>query len=222
MTESQETNEWIKKARRFPDLRSAGQELGLALDQYRHRPNVIVLGIALGGVPVAHEVAKHLGVPLDLVIIRRLLMPRGPGSQTCAVSVAGSLVIDDDLPPLPEVQTTPLDHFLADAIAGLRLREQTCRRGLPPVSLTGKTVLLVDCGIRSSLTMQAAITAIRSQKPGAIIAAVPSASSDGHAKVAALADEVVCLQQPEPFGNVAVWYLDFSRPDDDHVAELLG
>ena len=222
MTESQESNEWIKKGRRFPDLRSAGQELGLALNHYRQQPNVIVLGIALGGVPVAQEVAKHLGAPLDLIIIRRLLMPRGPGSQTCAVSVAGSLVIADELPPLARVPTTPLDHFLADAIAGLRLREQTCRRGFPPVSLTGKTVLLVDCGIRSSLTMQAAITAIRTQKPGSIIAAVPSASNDGHAKVAALADELVCLQQPEPFGNVAVWYLDFSRPDDEHVGELLG
>src|ERR1043166_1141088 len=222
MTESQETNEWIKNARRFADLRSAGKELGLALDQYRRQPNVIVLGIALGGVPVAHEVAKHLGAPFDLIIIRRLLMPQGPGSQTCAVSVAGSLVIDADLPPLAEVPTTPLDHFLADAIAGLTIREQICRRGRPPVSLAGKTVLLVDCGIRSSLTMQAAIKAIRTRKPAAIIAAVPSASSDGHRKVEALADEVICLQQPEPFGNVAIWYLDFSRPDDEHIGELLG
>lgn len=222
MTESQETNEWIKNARRFSDLRSAGRELSLGLDQYRHQPNVIVLGIALGGVPVAHEVAKQLGAPFDLILIRRLLMPRGPGSQTCAVSVAGLVVIDDDLPPLAEVPATPFDHFLADAIAGLKVREQTCRRSLPPVSLTGKTVSLVDCGIRSSLTMQAAIKAIRTQKPATIIAAVPSASSDGYTKVAALADGLVCLQQPEPFGNVAVWYLDFNRPDDDQVGELLG
>ncbi|HEY8189005.1 MAG TPA: phosphoribosyltransferase family protein [Pyrinomonadaceae bacterium] len=206
---------------RFTNLRSAGRELALKLEEQRDVNDVIVLGIALGGLPVAFEVAQYLNVPLDLVIIRRLLTPQGPGSQTCAVNVAGSLVIDAELLPRPVVPSTPLDHFLADAIAELGRREQICRAGRPPIDLAGKTVILVDCGIRSGLTMQAAIGALRTKDPRQIIAAVPVASHEASAGVTALADDLIFLSQPEPFGHVGLWYLDFSRPGDDHVGELL-
>jgi len=207
---------------RFPTLGSGGRELALKLEPYRETNDVIVLGIALGGVPVAHEVAKYLSAPLDLVIIRRLLTPRGPGSQTCAVSIAGSMVIDEELLPRPAVPSTPLDHFLTDAFAELRSREQICRRGRPPTELAGKTVILVDCGIRTGLTMKAAIGALRTKKPAKIVAAVPVASHEARHEVAALADELIFLSQPQPFGHVGLWYVDFSRPGDDRVGELLG
>lgn len=207
--------------RRFADLRSGGRELALRLDTYRGRDDVVVLGIVLGGVPVAHEVATHLGMPLDLVIIRRLLAPDGPGSQVCAVNVAGALVLDEELPTRPAAPVTPLDYFLADAIAELGRREQLCRNGRPPIELDGKTVILVDCGIRSGLTMEAAIKALRTKQPARIIAAVPVASYEGRTAVEALPDELICLAQPEPFGHVGVWYADFSRPGDDGVGGLL-
>jgi len=207
---------------RFSSLRSAGGELALKVETHRQKIDVVVLGIALGGVPVARELAKNLKAPLDLVIIRRLLAPQGPGSQTCAVSVAGSLVIDEDLLPLPTVPSTPLDHFLADAIAALRLRDQTCRRNRSPVTLAGKTVVLVDCGIRTGLTMRAAISAVRTKDPARIIAAAPVASREGYSKVAPLSDELICLAQPEPFGHVGLFYSDFTRPGDDGVGELLS
>jgi putative phosphoribosyl transferase len=218
---SQKDDESIKPAKPFPDLRSAGRELALQLAKYRGVNDVIVLGLVLGGVLVAHEVARFLGAPLDLLIIRRLLAPEGPGSQICAVSVAGSMVIDKSLLPLPAVPATPLDHFVADAIAELNQRELICRRGLEPTDLRGRTVILVDCGIRTGSTMQAAIGALRTKKPARIIAAVPATSRGGCITVADLCDEFFYLTRPVSFGHVGLWYTDFSRPGDDGVGELL-
>ena len=206
---------------RFPDLRSAGRALALRLEAHRAANDVIVLGIALGGVPVAHEVANYLQAPLDLVIIRRLLAPHGPGSQTCAVNVAGTLVLDPELLPPPADPSTPLEYFISDAIAELIHREQICRGGRPPLDLAGRTVILVDCGIRTGLTMKAAIGALRTQEPAKIVAAVPVAAPEASDEVSALADELIFLSQPQPFGNAAMWYADFSRPGDDRVVELL-
>jgi putative phosphoribosyl transferase len=218
---SQNGDESIKPAKPFPDLRSAGRELALQLEKYRRADEVVVLAIVLGGVPVAHEVAKYLCAPLDLVIIRRLLAPQGAGSQVCAVSVSGSMVIDKSLLPLPAVPATPLDHFVADAIAELNQRERICRRGLEPTDLRGRTVILVDCGIRTASTMQAAIGALRTKNPARIIAAVPVTSQGGCIRVTDLCDEFFYLTRPVPFGHVGLWYTDFSRPGDDGVGELL-
>jgi putative phosphoribosyl transferase len=220
-SESQETSDLIKTPERFADLWSGGRELAAKLSAYRDRADVVVLGIVSAGVPVAYEVAKYLAVPLDLVIIRRLLTPQGPGSQTCAVSIAGSMVIDEELLPRPAVPATPLDHFLADAIAELNLREQTCRHGQSPLDVGGKSVILVDCGIRSGLTMEAAIKALRTSNPAKIFAAVPVASREGCERVETQPDRLVVLSQPEPFGNAGLWYTDFSRPGDELVGDLL-
>jgi putative phosphoribosyl transferase len=218
---SPEGDETFNQVTPFPDLSSAGRELALKLEPYRKRENVVVLAIVLGGMPVAREVANYLRAPLDLVIIRRLLAPQGPGSQICAVNIGGSMVIDKELLPLPVVPSAPLDHFTNDAIAELGRREQNCRRGRPPTELAGKTVILVDCGIRSGSTMLAAIRALRTKEPARIVAAVPVASLGGHAAIVSLADELVCLARPRPFGHVGLWYKDFTRPGDDRVGDVL-
>jgi putative phosphoribosyl transferase len=219
---SQKGDELFKDVKPFPDLRTAGRELATRLEAYRHSDGLIVIAIILSGVPVAHEVANHLGAPLDVLIIRRLLAPQGPGSQVCAVNVCGSLVVDDDLARRAIVPATPFDYFIADALAELDRREQTCRRGRAPIDLAGKTVILVDCGIRTSSTMQAAIEALRTTGPARIIAAVPVASVGGYEAVASMADELVCIFQPRPFGHVGVWYKDFRRPGDDGVGEFVN
>lgn len=193
----------------------------MKLEAYRKRDDVVVLAILLGGALVAHEVAKSVGAPLDMVIIRRLFAPQGPGSQICAVNVAGLTVFDKELVPLTASPSTPVEHFVADAITQLQRREQACRRGRAPIDLTSKTVILVDCGIRTGLTMQAAIEALRTQAPAKIVAAVPVASEQRSLAMAGLADEFVCLAWPEPFGHVGLWYTDFSRPGDDTVGELI-
>jgi putative phosphoribosyl transferase len=205
----------------FPNLSSAGGELALTLSRAGIAHDVIVLGIVSAGVPVALEVAKRLEALLDLVIIRRLLAPRGPGSQAVAVNVAGTLVIDDEAGPCPAKAQTPFDYFLADALNGLERRAQVCRGERPPTELAGRSVLIVDCGIRTGLTMQAAIGAVRTFNPAHITAAVPVTSLDGRPVVEELADEFIYLAAPEPFGNAGVWYRDFSRLADDSIGQLL-
>jgi len=205
----------------FPNLSNAGAELAAALSRAGTSNDVIVLGIVAGGVPAAVEVAKHLEAPLDLVIIRRLLTPQGPGTQAVAVNVAGSLVVDEEIGPRPATPQTPFDYFVADALNGLALRAQTCRGQRPPIDLAGRPVLIVDCGIRTGLTMKAAIGAVRTLNPGRITAAVPLTSHDGIRIVGALADEFIYLVAPEPFGNAGVWYKDFRRQADDAISVLL-
>ena len=206
---------------RFADLRSAGRELALKFEGYHNRTDVVVLAIVLGGVLVAHELATRLALPLDLVIIRRLLAPRGPGSQTCAVSVGGTTVLDDDLPHPALVPSTPFDFFVADALNGLEVREELCRAGAPAIDLARKTVILVDCGMHSGSTMQAAIGALRTRDPLRIIAAVPVASRQSGKVIEARVDELVCLDWPDPFGHVGLWYKDFRRPGDEALGDFL-
>ena len=216
---SHNPNGLLKEPQRFSNLRAGGRELASRLETYRSTPDLLVLGIALGGLQVAHEVAQHLAAPLDFIVIRRLLVP-SPDTHQCAVSVAGSLVIDDDV-PMVEKPSTPLEYFLHDALAGLAKRAQICRRQRPAVSVEGRNVLLVDCGIRTGSTMRAAAKAVRRLKPKQLIGAVPVASREGFAAIASLYDELICLAQPEQFINAGYWYRDFNRPGDDAAGELL-
>lgn len=206
----------------FPNLRVAGHELATKLQSYRGRNDVVVLAIALGGVLVGHEVATYLGLPCDFVILRRLLTPDETGLPVCAVNVAGNLEILGPMPPRPDVPVTGLDFFLADALATLAQREKVCRGGRPPLDLVKKTVLLVDCGMRSGSTVSSAMRALRFRKPVKIVVAQPVASLGATAIVRREADEFVCLRYPRPFGNVGVWYKDFSRPEDDQISGLLS
>ena len=206
----------------FPNLAAAGVELAQKLAQNSISPEVIVLGIVSAGVPVAVEVANKLNAPLDWIFIRRLLAPRGPGTQAVAANIAGNLTIDEEVGPRPTTPQTPFEYFLEDALKTLELRTDLCRGKRPPLQLEGKTALIVDCGVRTSLTMQAAITALRRFNPSRIVAAVPVTSQDGLSTVEALVDEFVYLAAPEPFGNAGAWYKDFGRPDDEALSTLLG
>ena len=210
----------LKERLRFASLRAAGRELAPALEAWRDTPDLLVLGIALGGMPVAREVATHLNASLDLILIRRLLAAQGPGSLLCAVNVAGSTILDEGI-KVSDAPSTPLEHFLAQAIAELNRREQICRRGRPPIDLIGRTVILVDCAIRTGSTMKGAITALRKMEPERVVGAVPVASPEGYAAVVDLVDELVVLAQPQELANAAVCYRDFGRPDDNHVGDLL-
>ncbi|MDX6402648.1 MAG: putative phosphoribosyl transferase [Blastocatellia bacterium] len=204
----------------FPDLSTAGRQLALQLQSHRGGDNVIVLAVVLGGVPVAQGVANYLNAPLDLIIIRRLMAPQGPGSQLCALSVGGSTIIEGGLVPAT-IPSTPVEHFINDAIAELKAREQQCRRRRPSIDLAGKTVIVVDCGMRSGSTMLASIRAVRTLKPARIIAAAPVTSFGGQAAVIGEVDELVCLARPRPFGHVGLWYKNFTRPGDDRVGEFV-
>ncbi|HXI74421.1 MAG TPA: phosphoribosyltransferase family protein [Pyrinomonadaceae bacterium] len=210
----------LKQPSPFPNLSAAGRELALRLSEYENDPDAIVLGVALAGVPVAREVANFLSAPLDLILIRRLLVGDEVGEHICAVNVAGSTFFDDEI-ALAGTPSTPLDHFLSEAIEGLDQREQLCRRGRPPADLTGRTVIVVDCGIRTGSTMRVAARAVRSTNPQRLIGAVPVSSREGYQIIAPLFDDLICLMQPEEFINAGRWYFDFRRAEDDRVGELL-
>lgn len=209
-----------KQISRFANLRSAGVLLAEKLrEQTLDRP--VVLAIASGGVPVGHEVARQLQLPFDLVIIKRLLLPPEPGPPVCAVSVAGTTVLDDRI-DVPTTPATPIGHFIVDALKSLRERDQVCRGGRSEREIANCDVVLIDCGVDTGSTMAISIGAVRKLKPTRIICGAPMASRQGLDVVTKLADETVCLAQPEPFGHTGMWYEDFSRPNDEQVGDLLN
>lgn len=216
---SHSRNESLKHVSRFANLRDGGHQLAEKLRSDADLKNSIVLAIALGGVPGGREVATQLHLPFDMLLIRRLLVPRGPGSEVCAVSVGGTMVIDGEV-TIPTSPSTAVEHFLADAMAEFRNREKLFRAGRPPIELANREVLLVDCAIHGGSTMNIAIQAVRKLNPTRITAAVPVASREGYALIESSADRVVCLAQPEPFGHAGMWYEDFSRPEDKDMHEL--
>lgn len=206
---------------RFKDAREAGRALAPKLDSYAGADGLLVVGLARGGVPVAFEVARALGAPLDVLLIRRLLVPRGSESQVCAVDACGNLFLDEGLRPPEDAPRTPLEHFVADALAGLASRARECRGSRPPLDLSHRVVILVDNGIRTGLTVLAGVRALRASGASRVVAAVPVCAPESRAAVEAACDGLVCLAWPEPFGHVGLWYRDFERPGEGLIRELL-
>ena len=211
---------------RFTDPGSAGRELAKKVEARGSLERAVVLAVARGGVPVAAEVAKRLRAPLDVVLVRRLLVPRGPEEPVCAVSVAGALVLDEELAARraardDDEENPALECFLAEALREFDARVGACRGARTPLDLSRRTVILIDNGVRTGSTLRAVLRALRTREPARVVAAVPVASVEGRASVAAVADEVVCLATPEPFGHVGLWYANFERQTDEEIAAAL-
>ncbi|HEX8337686.1 MAG TPA: phosphoribosyltransferase family protein [Pyrinomonadaceae bacterium] len=205
---------------RFEDARAAGRALAERLGAYEARERTAVLAVARGGVAVALEVSKRLRLPLDLLLLRRLLVPRGHLEPVCAADVAGHAFQDAELAPRLEAEPV-LGPFTADALAELKSRARACRGTRPALELNGLTVLLVDNGVRTGSTMLAALRALRSRAPARVIAAAPVAAPEALTGVSAAADEFVCLHTPRPFGHVGLWYSAFPRHSDDEIRDML-
>jgi putative phosphoribosyl transferase len=205
---------------RFEDARAAGRALAEVLAAYDARERTTVVAVARGGVAVALEVSKRLGLPLDLLLLRRLLVPRGPQEPVCAASVAGKRFLDAEVAPRIEAEPA-LGPFVADALAELESRALACRGPRPPAQLEGRTVLLVDNGVRTGSTMLAALRALRSAAPARVVAAAPVAALEALAAVQSAAADFVYLHTPEPFGHVGLWYADFTRHSDDEIRSML-
>ena len=203
---------------RFKDGRDAGGALAERLGA--RAGDALVVAVARGGVAVALEVAKRLGLPLDLLWLRRLLVPRGPLEPVCAANVAGARFLDAGLAPRLEAEPA-LASFVAEAVAELESHALYCRGGRPPAELSGRTVILVDNGVRTGSTMLSALRALRSRTPARVIAAAPVADAATLPGLSDAAEEFVCLHTPEPFGHVGLWYSNFARPDDDAIRAML-
>jgi putative phosphoribosyl transferase len=205
---------------RFEDARAAGRALAERLTAHARQERATVLAVARGGVAVASEVAKRLGFPLDLLLLRRLLVPRGPQEPVCAANVAGKTFLDPELPARVGAETA-LGPFVADALSDLESRARACRGARPPADLGGRTVLLVDNGVRTGSTMLAALRALRPQAPARVVAAAPVSAADALASVRDAADGFIYLGTPDPFGHVGLWYANFTRPSDDEIRAML-
>jgi erythromycin esterase-like protein/predicted phosphoribosyltransferase len=206
----------------FRDRREAGRLLAERLAAYANRPDVLVLALPRGGVPVAYEVAQALGAPLDVFVVRKLGVPGYEELAMGAIATGGVRVLNDQL-----VERLGIPAHMIDAIATrerqeLARRERLYRGGRPPPDVRGRTAILVDDGLATGATMHAAIEALRQQKPARIVVAVPTASPETCEEMKAKADDVICAITPEPFHAVGRWYQDFSQTTDEEVSVLLS
>jgi putative phosphoribosyl transferase len=209
-----------KGMRGFMDRREAGRALADELAGYRGRRDVIVLALPRGGVPVAYEVARRLGLPLDIFLVRKLGMP-GHEEYAVGAIASGGVRVDNEgfsgyLP------ADVLRRIEARERAELERREHAYRGDRPPLDVRGRTAILVDDGLATGSSMRAAIAGLRRLQPAAIIVAVPVAGRDVCEELRAIADSTVCVFTPEPFRAVGLWYDDFSQTTDEEVRLLLA
>jgi predicted phosphoribosyltransferase len=209
-------------AARFRDRTDAGHQLSSSLGHYARKPETIVLGLPRGGVPVAYEIARDLGLPLDVLVVRKVGAPGQPELAMGAVASGGARVLNDDV----------LAHFAdADAVFAavaeremleLERREALFRATRGPLEVADRTCIVIDDGLATGATMEAAVRALRALGATRIVVAVPVASREAVSRLRRRADEVVCLLQPPWFRAVGQWYDDFEQTSDDEVARLLA
>lgn len=207
---------------RFANRQEAGQILAQFLKQYANKPDVIVLALPRGGVPVAFEIAKALSVPLDIYIVRKLGVPGQEELAMGAIAMDGTKIINDEIVQSLGISKTAIEEVIHSELKELERRNLTYRHNRPLPHLMDKTIILVDDGIATGATMRAAISALRKQKLKHLIVAVPVAALDTYHEIAVKVDEVICPLTPPFFYGVGAWYMDFSQTTDSEVLELLA
>ncbi|MEO8260593.1 MAG: phosphoribosyltransferase [Acidobacteriota bacterium] len=205
----------------YLNRRHAGAVLAGALVHYVNRRDVVVLGLPRGGVPVAFEVARALGAGLDIFVVRKLGVPGQPELAMGAIASGGIRVLNADVVSWLRIPDQVIDQVAVEEHAELERRERLYRGGRPPVDVRDRVVVLVDDGLATGSTMRAAVQAVRQQGPSRIVVAVPVAPRSTCTDLERVADEVVCVETPDPFSAVGQWYREFSQIGDDEVRELL-
>jgi len=206
---------------RFRDRAHAGRVLARTLAHYAGRDDVVVLALPRGGVPVAAELARALGAPLDILPVRKLGVPGHEELAMGAIAPGGVLVLDDRLVRGLGIPESVIEGTVAGELRELGRRQAAYRDGRPPLDLEGKTAILVDDGLATGATMRAAALAVRKHNPARVIVAVPVAAAETCDEFRADVDEIVCALTPSPFHAVGLWYEDFSQTSDEEVRELL-
>ena len=205
----------------FRDRREAGEALAARLIAHVRQPDVVVLALPRGGVPVGFEVATALGAPLDVFAVRKLGVPGHEEFAMGAVASGGIRVLNEAL-----IRDLGIDRADLEAITLRELREldrrvHAYRDHRPFPSLDGNVVILVDDGVATGSSMTAAVRAVREFRPRMVIVATPVMSRDARELLGAVADQVVAVAMPEPFLGVGAWYADFTQTTDDEVRALL-
>jgi putative phosphoribosyl transferase len=205
----------------FRDRAEAGRFLATKLSAYAHRPDVIVLALPRGGVPVAFEVAEALRAPLDVFLVRKLGVPGYEELAMGAIATGGVRVLNEDVIRSLKISSRDIDAVAEQEQRELERRERLYRGGRQAPDVRGRTVILVDDGLATGSSMYAAVRALRMQEPARIVVAVPVAPPSTCEELRREADEVVCAATPEPFYAVGLWYEDFSQVSDEEIRNLL-
>lgn len=202
------------------DRREAGRLLALELLDLRGEPDLLVLALPRGGVPVAFEVAQALQAPLDLLVVRKIGMPGHPEYALGAIA-SGGLQVMDEL-PTDSRQLEAVRAVMRQEAAELQRRERAYRGDQPPPEISGHTVILVDDGLATGATMEAAARAVRQQRPRELVVAAPVASSSAARRLGPWVDRLAFVAVPEPFRSVSQWYQAFPQCEDEEVVALLA
>lgn len=206
----------------FYDRTEAGQQLAARLKAYAQRPDVIVLGLPRGGVPVAYEIAQALQVPLDVCLVRKLGVPHQPELAMGAIASGGVRVLNVDLISSLGITSKAIEAVAERELRELQRRDRAYRGDRPQPVIAEQTVIVVDDGVATGATMRAAIAVLRSQHPAAIVVAVPVAPVETYETLRDEVERVVCLATPSPFYSISLWYEKFPQTTDAEVQALLA
>ena len=205
----------------FEDRRDAGRALARSLSGYAGRPEVVVLGLPRGGVPVAFEVARALGAPLDVFVVRKLGVPGHEELAMGAIASGGVIVLNDDVVAGVRVSKADMERVVARERETVDRQERALRGSRAALDVAGRVAIVVDDGLATGATMRAAIAALGRLGTKGLVVAVPTAPAVTCEELRGEVSEVVCELTPEPFTAVGMWYRDFSPVSDDEVRELL-
>lgn len=206
----------------FSNRVEAGKKLAKELLKYSNRPDVLILALPRGGVPVAFEVAKELNVKMDVFIVRKLGVPGNEELAMGAIASDDVRVLNEEIIKSYRIPDTVVATVAANELRELERRERKYRGDRPKPDIKGMTVILIDDGLATGATMHAAVEAIKTKNPAKLVVAVPTASPDMCRFFEDKVDEIICAATPEPFYAVGAWYQDFSQTTDEEVCELLN
>ncbi|MBH8566166.1 phosphoribosyltransferase [Nostoc sp. CENA67] len=205
----------------FQDRTAAGQFLAGELANYANLPDVVVLALPRGGVPVAFEVAKALNATLDVLVVRKLGVPNDQELAMGAIAPLGVLVLNQDIVNQLNISDEVITRVAERERQELERRERLYRGDRPILELRGRTVILVDDGLATGATMWAAVVALRKQEPASIVVAVPVAATETYEDLQGKVEKVICCATPKPFYSVGGWYEKFPQTTDEEVCNLL-
>jgi putative phosphoribosyl transferase len=205
----------------FRDRRDAGRILAQRLSAYAGHPDVLILALPRGGVPVAYEVAMALSAPLDIFIVRKLGLPGHEELAIGAIASGGIRVLNDDIIRVLNIPKEVINIVAQRELQELQRREKNYRGDRPAPEVRERTVILIDDGLATGASMRAAVAGLRTQHPARLIVAVPTAAPETCEAFEAEVDEIICAITPEPFYGVGRWYEDFSQTTDEEVRAFL-